>query len=72
VDGAPDTVAVCATQARGATVTFTSPLQGSQAVGPLPIEVTTDATNIDRVEFYEAQQVGCIRLEQRHAVPFLA
>lgn len=33
-----------------ARVTFVSPLQGSQAVGALPIEVTTDAANIDRVE----------------------
>lgn len=33
-----------------ARVTFVSPLQGSQAVGPQLIEVTTDAANIDRVE----------------------
>ena len=37
--------------ARGATVTFTSPLQGSQAIGPMLIEVKTDATSVDRVEF---------------------
>lgn len=38
--------------ARGATVTFLSPQQGSQAIGPLLIEVTTTATSVDRVEFY--------------------
>ena len=32
-------------------VTFVSPQQGAQAVGVLPIEVTTTATNVDRVEF---------------------
>lgn len=38
--------------ARGATVKFVSPQQGSQAIGPLLIEVTTDASSVDRVEFY--------------------
>jgi Mg-chelatase subunit ChlD len=33
-----------------ARVTFVSPLQGAQAVGPQWIEVTADAANIDRVE----------------------
>jgi hypothetical protein len=33
-------------------ITFISPLEGSQAVGVLPLEVTTTATAIDRVEFY--------------------
>ncbi|HEV2721725.1 MAG TPA: Ig-like domain-containing protein [Thermoanaerobaculia bacterium] len=32
-------------------VTFVSPQQGAQAVGVLPIEVTTTAANVDRVEF---------------------
>jgi len=34
-----------------ASVTFLSPLNGAQALGPLPLEVTTDAANVDRVEF---------------------
>jgi Bacterial Ig domain len=33
-------------------VTFLSPRQGAQAVGVLPIEVTTTAANVDRVEFF--------------------
>ncbi|MGZ7032052.1 MAG: Ig-like domain-containing protein [Thermoanaerobaculia bacterium] len=37
--------------AEAATVTFVSPLPGSQAIGPLAIEVSTDAANVDRVEF---------------------
>jgi Bacterial Ig domain len=36
--------------AHGAT-TFVSPLEGSQAIGPAVLEVTTDAANVDRVEF---------------------
>ncbi len=35
-----------------ASITFLSPQQGAQAVGPLALEITTDARNIDRVEFY--------------------
>lgn len=35
-----------------AAITFVSPQAGSQAIGVLPIEVTTTATGVDRVEFY--------------------
>lgn len=35
-----------------AAITFVSPQQGSQAIGVLPIEVTTTATAVNRVEFY--------------------
>lgn len=45
-------VLLAAVIARGATVKFVSPQQGSQAIGPLLIEVTTDQQNVDRVEFY--------------------
>jgi len=41
----------CAASAAGR-VTFVSPLTGAQAIGPLPIEITTDTANVDRVEFY--------------------
>lgn len=34
-----------------AATTFVSPLEGSQAIGPMLLEVTTDAANVDRVEF---------------------
>lgn len=45
-----------------ARVTFVSPLPGAQAVGPLLIEVTTDATNVDRVELYvDGALVGVAR-----------
>ena len=35
-----------------ATVTLLSPQEGGQAIGVLPIEVTTTISNVDRVEFY--------------------
>ncbi|MEA2571598.1 MAG: Ca-activated chloride channel [Acidobacteriota bacterium] len=38
--------------AGAATVTFVSPLDGMQTLGPMALEVTTTATKIDRVEFY--------------------
>ena len=38
--------------AGAAGVTFVSPQEGSQAIGPMAIEVTTTAANVDRVEFY--------------------
>jgi hypothetical protein len=34
-----------------ARTSFVSPLSGTQAIGPLVLEVTTDAANVDRVEF---------------------
>src|SRR5687767_3325831 len=34
-----------------AATTFVSPLEGSQILGPALIEITTDARNIDRVDF---------------------
>ena len=34
-----------------ARVTFVSPLEGAQAIGPMALEVTTDAAGVDRVEF---------------------
>jgi len=34
-----------------AATNFVSPLDGSQAIGPMLLEVTTDAANVDRVEF---------------------
>jgi hypothetical protein len=45
-----------------AVLTFVSPQAGSQAVGVIPIEVTTTATAIDRVEFYvDGALVGVAR-----------
>jgi len=35
-----------------ASITFLSPQQGTQAVGPLALEITTDAKSVDRVEFF--------------------
>ena len=35
-----------------AVITFVSPQQGSQAIGVLPLEVTTNIAGVNRVEFY--------------------
>lgn len=45
------TLLLAATGATAA-VTFVSPLDGSQAIGPMALEVTTDAASIDRVDFF--------------------
>ena len=42
---------LCAAAA-AARVTFVSPQTGAQAIGPLALEITTDAASVDRVEFY--------------------
>jgi len=45
-----------------AAITFVSPQQGSQAIGVLPIEVTTTAMAVNRVEFYvDGTLVGVAR-----------
>jgi hypothetical protein len=44
--------AFAAFAAHGATITFVSPQAGGQAMGPLPIEIATDVTGVDRVEFH--------------------
>ncbi len=45
-----------------AAVTFIAPQQGSQAVGVQPIEVTTTASGVNRVEFYvDGSLVGVAR-----------
>jgi hypothetical protein len=45
------TLLFAAATARGA-VTFVSPLEGAQAIGPMVLEVTTDAAQVDRIEFF--------------------
>ena len=35
-----------------ANITFVAPLSGAQAIGPQMLEITTAATNVDRVDFY--------------------
>jgi hypothetical protein len=50
------------TAAGAASVTFVSPQEGWQAIGVLPIEVTTNAAAVDRVEFYvDGALVGVAR-----------
>lgn len=45
-----------------AAITFVSPQQGSQAIGVLPLEVTTTAAGVNRVEFYvDGTLVGVAR-----------
>ena len=44
------------------TVTFVSPLPGAQVFGPTLLEVTTDATKVDRVEYrVDGVLVGAVR-----------
>src|SRR6058998_3785710 len=51
-----------AAAAHAADVTFISPQEGGQALGPLPIEVTTSVTGVNRVEFYvDGALVGVAR-----------
>lgn len=38
--------------ARAATITFVSPLPGAQVIGPAALEISTDATSVDRVDFF--------------------
>jgi Mg-chelatase subunit ChlD len=38
--------------ARAATITFVSPLSGAQVIGPAALEITTDATVVERVDFF--------------------
>lgn len=45
-------VFLAAVAARGAEVTFVSPLAGAQAIGLSLIEVTVKAENVDRIDFY--------------------
>lgn len=45
-------VVFAAATAQATTVTFVSPLAGAQVLGPTLIEATTDAKNVDRVEYY--------------------
>ena len=51
-----------AASASAANVTFVAPLEGAQVIGPSLIEVTTDAANVSRVEFYvDGSLVGVAR-----------
>ena len=40
-----------AVAAHAANVAFVAPQAGAQAIGPMLIEITTSALNVDRVEF---------------------
>ena len=45
-----------------AAIAFLSPQNGSQAIGVMPIEITTTATGVNRVEFYvDDDLVGVVR-----------
>ncbi|HXG58748.1 MAG TPA: Ig-like domain-containing protein, partial [Thermoanaerobaculia bacterium] len=45
-------IGLAAAAAQAASVRFVSPQEGSQAAGPMAIEIETDAANVDRVEFF--------------------
>lgn len=38
--------------ARAATITFVSPLAGAQVIGPAALEISTDASPVERVDFF--------------------
>lgn len=38
--------------ARAATIAFVSPLAGAQVIGPTALEISTDATSVERVDFF--------------------
>ncbi|HEY0155900.1 MAG TPA: Ig-like domain-containing protein [Thermoanaerobaculia bacterium] len=58
-----------ATAARGA-VTFVSPLEGSQVLGPTAVEVTTDATQVDRVDFFVDGVLAGVARQQPYRIAF--
>jgi hypothetical protein len=58
-----------ASAARGA-VTFVSPLDGSQVLGPTAVEVTTDATRVDRVDFFVDGILAGVARRQPYRIAF--
>lgn len=56
------TLLLIATTAGAGDIVFVSPQQGGQAIGVLPIEITTTIANVDRVDFYiDATLAGAAR-----------
>jgi von Willebrand factor type A domain. len=58
-----------AAAAHAATVTFVSPLHGSQAIGVTPLEITTDAAQVDRVEFRVDDILAGVAFRAPYRVP---
>jgi hypothetical protein len=54
---------------RGA-VTFVSPLEGAQAIGPMVLEVTTDAPQVDRVDFFVDGALAGVARQQPYRIAF--
>lgn len=60
---------LAAASAHGA-VTFVSPLTGSQAIGPSVIQVTTDAKQVDRVDFLVDGVLAGVARQAPYAIQF--
>jgi hypothetical protein len=63
------TLFLAASAARGA-VTFVSPLSGSQAIGVMTLEVTTDAAPVDRVDFFVDGVLAGVARQQPYRIAF--
>ncbi len=45
-------ILIATVTARAATITFVSPLAGAQVIGPTALEISTDSTSVERVDFF--------------------
>jgi hypothetical protein len=63
------TLFLAASAARGA-VTFVSPLDGSQAIGVMTLEVTTDVTTVDRVDFFVDGVLAGVARQQPYRIAY--
>ena len=55
-------IVLVTTTLSASTIAFVSPLSGSQTVGVMPLEITTDTPNVNRVEFLvDGALVGVVR-----------
>ncbi|HYK05071.1 MAG TPA: VWA domain-containing protein [Thermoanaerobaculia bacterium] len=63
------TLLLAAATVRGA-VTFVSPLDGTQAIGPMVLEVTTDAAQVDRVDFFVDGVLAGVARQQPYRIAF--
>lgn len=48
----PFAILLSALTAQAATITFVSPLAGAQVIGPTALEIATETTGVDRVDFF--------------------
>jgi Mg-chelatase subunit ChlD len=53
-----------------AAITFLTPQRGAQTIGPQRIEVTTDAANVDRVDFYVDGALAGVARKPPYAIAY--